>query len=717
MDWDVSPSNRITISQTESDNPQFGYSPVCPINCGSEDVSRENAQISDVWTISPTFTNEVRFGYTNQFNFFVPSTLNQGFPQKLGLGFAEADNFPNVSIGNFYGLGSATNAVYKMHVFDPSDVVTLVRGKHVLHFGGEFLIDQANSTAWGNINAASINYNGNYTSINGLNSNTLPGSAGSYSSGVSYADFLLGQTQSWSAGVTPEYGGRIKLPQLFVQDDIKVKPNLSVNLGLRYQITTGWSDVHGNETAFDPEVINPANNLPGAMWYAFSHAHGRTTLQAPNYNIWLPRVGFSYEPDSKTVLRGGFGLYASTWSEDTYGGGLGGAFGASGNQSDTTNGICPVVQLDADGTQPDTADPGCGTGAFNFGSIQSKYLNAPTTPDARNGQGVTYNQYHTPVPINYQYNFDMQEQLSTNFVADIAYVGNHGKNLNFPVDIDQVPQQYLGPNDKQFEPYPIFSSITGSPNNAISNYNALEAQITKRMTNGLEFNVNYTWSHFLDDLDSSGWANREGYQNYQNAFDTNANYSNSNFDIRNMFKGQVIYQLPVGRGRQFLNSNALLDAALGGWQVASTFVVQGGNPIGITTGGNNSSYNQSGSNTQYANLVGDISAVPGGRLNRLQEWYNLDALAVPAPATYGDFRRNTVYGPGLSEVNASLGKTFNVWPERNVQMQVRADAQNVLNHASFGQPGNNAIGPNQSAQITGTTVGGRTMQLYGRISF
>ncbi len=286
-----------------------------------------------------------------------------------------------------------------------------------------------------------------------------------------------------------------------------------------------------------------------------------------------------------------------------------------------------------------------------------------------------------------------------------------------PVDIDQVPQQYLGPNDKQFEPYPIFSSINGSPNNAISNYNALEAQITKRMTNGLEFNVNYTWSHFLDDLDSSGWANREGFQNYQNAFDTNANYGNSNFDIRNMFKGQVIYQLPVGRGRQFLNSNALLDAALGGWQVASTFVVQGGNPISITTGNNNSSYNQSGGYTQYANLVGNINAVPGGRLNRLQEWYNLDALAVPAPATYGDFRRNTVYGPGLSEVNASLGKTFNVWPERNVQMQVRADAQNVLNHASFGQPGNNAIGPNQSAQITGTTVGGRTMQLYGRISF
>lgn len=715
IDWDLNPKNRITISQTEGDNPQFGYSPVCPINCGSEDVSRENAQISDVWQISPTMVNEARFGYTNQLNFFVPSTLNQGFPTKLGLDFAKADNFPNVSISNFYGLGAATNAVYKMHVFDPSDVVTLIRGKHVLHFGGEFLINQANSTAWGNINAASINYNGQYTSINGLTSSKT--AAGSYASGQSYADFLLGQTQSWSAGVTPEYAGRLKLPQMFIQDDIKLKSNLTVNLGLRYQITTGWSDAHNNESVFDPEVTNPANGQPGAMWYAASHAHGRTSLQAPLYNTLLPRVGFSYQPNPITVIRGGFGIYASTWSEDTYGGGLGNAFGSSGNLTDTTNGICPVVQLDSNGAAPDTADPGCGVGKYNLGSINSKYLNAPTTPDARNGQGVTYNQYHTPVPTNYQYTVDMQRSLGTNYVADIAYVGNHGKNLNFPVDINQVPENKLGPNDQPSQPYPLFQNISGSTNNAISNYNSLQAQITKRMTNGFEFNINYTWSHFLDDQDSSGWGSRGGYQNYQNAFDPSANYSNSNFDIRNMFKGQAIYVLPFGRGQMFMNNNALLDEALGGWQLSGTFVIQGGNPISITTGSNNTSNNQSGSATQFANLVGNLNQVPQGRLARLKEWYNLDALAVPDQYTYGDFRRNTVYGPGLMESNLSLAKTFDLYPSRNIQLKVQADADNFLNHPSFAQPGNNAIGQGQSAQITGTTIGGRTMQLYGRVSF
>ena len=145
---------------------------------------------------------------------------------------------------------------------------------------------------------------------------------------------------------------------------------------------------------FDPTVVNPANNSLGAIWYGFSHAHGRTTLQKPKYNIVLPRVGFSWQPRANTVLRGGFGIYAASWSLDTYGGGMGNAFGSSGDYTDTTNGACPVVQLDADGNTPDTTDPGCGVGANNSASLNARYLTSPTTPDAQNGQSPSYNQYH-----------------------------------------------------------------------------------------------------------------------------------------------------------------------------------------------------------------------------------------------------------------------------------------------------------------------------------
>ena len=715
LDYDITPTNRLTLSETESDNPVVSFSPICPINCESQDVSRDNAQISDVWTFSPTFVNEARIGFTDQLNFFVPDTLNKGYPAQLGLTLAKADNFPDVQFGSnlFYEMGnngSTPNAVYKEFVIDPSDVVTLIRGRHVLHFGGEVLINRADSTAWGNINAATVNYNGQYTASGGANTSAYDGQP--------YADFLLGQTNTWSAQVRPEYGARWKSPQFFVQDDYKMRPNLTVNLGLRYEINTGWSEVKGNIAAFDPTVVNPANGSLGAMWYAFSAANGRTTAQAPKYNIVLPRVGFSWQPKNDTVIRAGFGMYASTWSEDTYGAGIGNAFGTSGNSNDTTNGFCPVVQLDANGATPDTTNPGCGVGNNNPVSINARYLNSPTTPDALNGQQVSYNQYHTPVPTNYQWTLEVQRQFGLNYVADVTYVGNHGTNLNLStnLDINQVPENLLGPNDLGNKPYPLFNQIQGRTNNGISNYNALQTSLTKRVSYGLQFNVNYTWSHFLNDQDSSGWGGRGGYQNYQNAFDTNANYSNSNFDIRNMFKGQAVYELPFGKGRQFLNNNWAMDEVLGGWQLSGTFVVQGGNPLSITTGGNNTSNNQSGSYTQYANLVGNYK-LSGSTKSRLNEWYNLDAFAVPAPFTYGDFRRNIVRGPGLTEVNASLGKTFDVWPERGVKLQIRADATNLPNHASFGQPGNNAIGNGQSAQITSTTVGGRGMQLYGRISF
>jgi hypothetical protein len=713
LDWDINQNNRLTITDTQTDNPAtYLNQGICPINCQSGDVSNNNASISDVWTFSPNLINQANMGFTDQLNFFQPYTLNQGFPAKLGWQFAKADNFPNVGISNFYGLGSSSNAVYKEFVFDPSDVVTLIRGRHVLHFGGEFLVNRADSTAWGNINAGSLGYNGDYTSAGGV--------ATAAYDGFSYADFLLGQTQSWSASVTPEYGGRWKSPQLFVQDDYKMRPNLTINMGLRWEGETGWSEIHGNMASFDPNVINPANNQLGAMWYGVTHANGRTQLQKPKWNIFLPRLGFSYQPMANTVIRGGWGIFASGWSEDTYGAGMGNAFGSSGSYTDTTQGICPVVQLDSNGQSPDTTDPGCGVAGYNPNSIQSYYLTAPTAPDSQNNPGgyVSYNPYHTPVPTNYQWTLAVQHQFGLDYSAQISYVGNHGANLPYPGDYNQVPQSKLGPNDLQYKPYPLFGYISGSTNNAISNYNALQTMLTRRMNNGLQFSVNYTWSHFLDEQDSSGWGSRGGYQSYQNYHDPRSNYGNSNFDIRNMFKGEVVYELPFGKGRMFLNKNMWLDEAVGGWQTAVTFVAQSGNPFTLTTAGYNNSGNQSGAYTQYPNIVGNYH-VTGSRQQRLQNWYNVSAFAMPAQYTYGNFRRNTISGPGLSEVNMSLGKTFALWPSRNVNFELRANATNVLNHPSFGQPGTTIAPPaNQpSIAINGVTVGGRVLELYGRVSF
>ncbi len=699
LDYQIKQNNRLTISESEGDNPGQGFGAgICPINCQSQDVSKQNAQISDVWAITSRITNEVRLGYTNQLNFFSPLSAGLGYPGKIGLKFAKADTFPtfNFASGTYSNmLSPQSNAVYKEHAYDPSDVVTLVAGKHILHFGGEFLIYQNNSTAWGNEDAGSFTFTGSYTQAG----------PGVTSTGFTYADFLLGQTQKWTASVTPEYGGRQKLPQLFVQDDYKVRSNLTLNLGLRYQIQTGWSEVKGNERSFDPTVPNPGTGTPGAMWYGSTHANGRTRIQDSVYSTVLPRFGFAYQLDPNTVVRGGFGLYAYNWSNDTYNGGvMGAAFGSQGNVTDSTNGVTPVVILSGSGAN-------------------LPYIAASTDPAAFNGpqNNVNYAQFHQPVGGSYQWNIQGQRQINSNLVASLAYVASHGHDLPFPVDVNQVPQGKLAVVDQQFRPYPQYGSLNVSgtaPNeNSISNYNSLQAVIEQRTNHGLNFNFSYVWSHFLDDMDTSGWGSRAGSQAWQNAYDPHANYGNSNFDVRNAFKGNVVYQLPFGRGKQFMNNNLLLDELFGGWQGSAIIIVQSGQPFTpVMSNGGNSYASGGGGFAWYPNVIGNPNLANRG----VKQWFNEAAFAVPTSGTFGNERRNQLTGPGLSTVNLSLGKTFAIWEQ--VRVQIRADADNLFNHPSFALPNNNlsltgsAISTGTS-NISSTSVPMRNMQLSARITF
>jgi hypothetical protein len=691
LDYQIKPNNHIVISENEGDNPGQGFGAgICPINCQSQDVSKQNAQVSDVWSITPRITNEVRLGYTNQLNFFSPLTAGLNYPAKIGLQFAKANTFPTFNFANgTYSnmLSPQSNAVYKEHVYNPSDVVTMVVGRHILHFGGELLIYQNNSTAWGNTDAGSFTYTGQYTQAGPAATST----------GFTYADFLLGQTQKWTAAVTPEYGGRQKLPQLFVQDDYKIRSNLTLNLGLRYQIQTGWSEVKGNERSFDPTVPNPGTGTLGALWFGSTHANGRSRIQDSVYSTFLPRLGFSYQLDPNTVIRGGFGIYAYNWSNDTYNGGvMGAAFGSQGNVTDSTNGVTPVVILSGSGAN-------------------LPYLAASTNPSQLNGAGnnLNYAQFHQPVGGSYQWNIQGQRQINGNLVASLAYVGTHGHDLPFPVDVNQVHQGQLAVVDQQFKPYPQYGSLNISgtaPNeNAISNYNSLQATIQQRMSHGLNYSFSYVWSHFLDDIDSSGWGSRSGNQGWQNAYNPAANYGNSNFDVRNAFKGNALYQLPFGQGKQFLNNSRILDTVIGGWQVSTLLIIQSGQPFTAVMGNGTASYASGGGGfAWYPNVIGNPNLANRG----VTQWFNGAAFATPAAGTFGNERRGQLTGPALSTVNLSLGKTFAI--REGMGLQIRADADNVFNHPSFALPNANLPG---TSNISNTSVPMRNMQLSARFSF
>jgi len=714
IDYTQSEKNRINFSITQGDNPGTNTNfQVCPVDCFSGDVDRYNTQVSDVYSFSSHLVNEARFGYTKQGNWFIPYTAGKGYPAKLGLLYSKGDVFPSISVSQTAlasgsgGSGSTaiccsailqpgTNAIYIENTYQPSDVVTLIRGKHILHFGGELLDYQANYTPWGNLQSGNFNFTGVYTQQN----NTI-GTGGS-----AYADFLLGDVNSWSATNQPESGMRMKSPQLFVQDDVKIRPNFTLNLGLRYEYQSGWSEVKNNLGSFDPTIPNAVSGSLGAMWFAGETS--RTTLMQPK-NVWLPRVGFAWTPIANTVLRGGFGIYALTWSMDDYGQGVGVGNNSTGSAADTTGGVSPVTTLDGPGNNLQT-------------NLPLTYVVRNRSSAAYNGTNVPYNQYNLPVAKMYQWTASVERQLGTNMEAEIAYVASHGANLAFPADINQIPLSKLSPTFSQANtPYPQFGTIEGVRGASVSNYNSLQLQVNRRFAHGLTFNANYVWSHFLDDQDSAGWGGRGGTQVYQNAYNPGANYGNSNFDVRNALKGSLVYQLPVGKGRRFLNNNSYLDAVVGGWQTSATMVVHSGQPFTVVTANNNSAAdnpNAGGADnaTQFPNVIGN----PHLGHPTIQNWYNVAAFAQPVPGTFGEEGRNSLVGPDLSEIDFSLGKNFAL--KEGIGLQFRIDGYNIFNHPSFAIP-NTGVAfapdgtPTSSSSITSTTIGPRAFQLNARVSF
>jgi hypothetical protein len=268
----------------------------------------------------------------------------------------------------------------------------------------------------------------------------------------------------------------------------------------------------------------------------------------------------------------------------------------------------------------------------------------------------------------------------------------------------------------------LFGNITGNHYNGISNYNALQLQAQKRYSNGLTFQFNYTWSHFMDDLDSSGWGQRGGNQYWQIGDDPKSNYGDSNFDIPHAFKGIVAYELPFGEGKAYLHGNNVVDAIAGGWRLSGSFIHQSGNPFTVFDSKNNS-YSQCSTNNNnnggcvwFLNRVSDpFSSVPAGA------YFNPAAFTDPAVGTFGTNGRNNLRGPRLTVFNMSLAKGFHF--KERFGLELRADFVNVFNHPSF-QPPNadissganfGVITPSETAG--GTTVAPRSGQLSARFTF
>lgn len=689
MDYNISSVNRLSASgswRRSITTPDSFSSPTFPITTNTSNSQGYQAQITDVWTINPSMVNEYRAAFIRQAIHNVPQALNAGYISKLGLNYALADLFPSVSISGPVGAASLSpgnSATLGGNTFTQSDTLTITHGRHIIKAGGQFEANQDNGGNWGDVNASSFSFTGAFTGRAPFDGK----------SGLGYADFLTGQVASWSGSISPVVGARMKDGQLFVQDDIKLRPNLTVNLGVRYEIQGGWSEVLNRMAVFDPTLTNPVTNTPGAIWFA--GANGRNSLQKTIYNTVLPRVGFAWSP-SKWSIRGGFGMYTHRWGTDVYAAPAvrnTTGFFTTGSLSDTTQ-ASPVFVL----SNPNPP-------------LNTYYPNpSARTPGSLNGQPVAYFPYDTPASKIYSWSLTVQRELGHNVVVDAGYVANHGANLYFPRDMNQLPVTKLG-QGQTARPYPQYQGISANLFDGRSNYDSLQTSVRKRFSQGLTIDANYTWSKNLVDFDAAGWAGQAGSAPYQNAYDPKSNYGLSNNDVPHAFKATVSYELPFGHGKSWLGtSNALIDGLFGGWQASGIFIKQSGYPF-TPVMGTGSSGALAGS--WYPNRIGT------GTLDNptIARWFDTTAFVQPAPLTFGNSGRNILRGPALTSLDFSMGKNFPVpFLREGSKLQFRADATNVLNHPVFGNP-NASIGNAAVGTITSTVIGGRVIQLGARLSF
>ncbi len=678
-------------------------------------------QLSHVYTISATLLNEFRIGAARELDKYKPWSLGKNVPTTLGLQPAygtnvppNADVFPHISIdaqggpsgtvlegGTALGAGTGNgniDAVLGDGTYNVSDVLTLIHGRHTLKIGGEYDRSYQNYTSWGDLDSGHFEFSGAYT-------------------GIPYADFLAGDVYSWHVGQTVPTSIHSWTSALFVHDDFRVSSKVTLNLGLRWQMVSGWGVKNNLFGIYDPLLANSWNGgaYPGAILFGgqSDKAYGvsnLSTIENGNYKEFAPRVGLAWAFRPSWVFRTSYGIFDAPRGADVYGGGNGGTLGLGLNPTSPYLGY-------SSSTPAFALDSGPPAGSVQYPTLQT------STPEVANGTYIAFYPRNIPTTYVQQLLVSVQHQFPGAVLLDTSYVFTHGANLNYTTNIDAVKADNLGCSSGWWacNPNPNFPYIAGLIFNGWSNYNAFQLRMQKRMSHGLEFQANYAFSKSLDTGTSRGWGSG-GVDTYQDPYSPGANYAPSATDIRHFLVGSVVYELPFGAGRQY-RLHGVLDAVAGGWRVSSIMQWHTGLPFSPSvsattafTGGNalDPGLSTCWSCTLYAVRVGDPYS--GGGHGAPGQWFNPAAYALPAAGTFGQNLRNSLYGPQFLNMDLGIGKTFSI--TERVKFEFRADSYNVLNHIDYGNP-NSSIDTGTAGMIIPTDVANtpRVWQLGAKLSF
>ncbi len=624
---------------------------------------QHNVNVSDVWIISPEKINQIWGTYTRNFG----GRLNLPGTSLGDLGSLFAiqgkPSLPQITVTGFFTLtNSIGGPTAGTNFYSIRDVFSWSIGRHSLKFGGEISLNK-------DIQDTLLNNYGVFTFNNGTTRNALSDFLLGIPSAVSQDAPVTGYTNTW-------YGAT------FVQDDFRIHPRLTLNLGLRWDIQAPPKDPYNRVVNYSPgfkSTANPAAPI-GAQFYGDPNVE-RGGIGAA-FDHFSPRFGFAWDPagNGKTSIRGAFGVFYGS---------------ISGNEWNTMTNFQPFsTRLTFSNINQRTNAAGVPLGA-SLSNPYNAFVGGPPFPykgTFTTGGGLFAVADDFSWPYSLQFNFSVQRQLTNALTVGAAYVGTRAKKLPFGRDVNYPvltpTATAAGANVLSRRPNPLFGAVLELDSDQDADYNGLQITSNMRMTHHLTFNAFYTWSHTNTSVQLQNNTTQGLAQNYSKL---ELDRGRADTDQRHVFSMSFNYQPDY-----FTDSHAVVRHLLNGWSISPIIKLRSGLPFSITNG--NVDANLDGNTNDRAQLVGD----PHIDNPTAARWFNTAAfkqnVVVTGVATEGSSPRNLLDGPGYKVVDLAISRDFRL--SERFKLRFRAEATNVFNIVNLGQPGNSV-----PSGATSTTFG------------
>jgi hypothetical protein len=674
--------------------------------------------VSDIHLFTQNLVNEFRIGYLyNNGTQAGSGQLGAAFGAANGLALFPSNplGFPSISLiysgqpngsNEFTNFGGGDLNLNILQTEQLADNVSWTHGQHAVKFGVDIrksLFDVLKGDPY---------FGQTYYGAIFSSSSDAP------NSGLPLADFLMG-FPSFVNGSPMINKGRQRNAYFggYVQDDWKARRKLTLNLGLRYELYTQPIDQHNLGSLFNIQT--------GQFAIPDQNGFSRAIVQG-DHNDWAPRLGASYQVSQKLVVRGGFGLFYSMRDQNQS------ATQFSGNTPNVPTVVLPPVSASTTVAPPFTINTPIET-------VPATDSLASFTPAAPYGVQIkTQSLNNALMPRLMQYNLDLQYQLTPTMLVEGSYSGASGVHFaSFYIDENQEPfsDALNGTNDQAHRPFNYMGSqVLTIFSTSTSNYNALNLKVQQQLTHGLEVLANYTWQkNIVSDGDGPDSFSQAGTSIALNTYDLARERSVAPINIANEMTASVLYNLPFGSGRQFLNHKGPIDAVIGGWIVNGIVTLRTGFPSDIATNALPPVY------TTY-----NVASCVPGVAKKLPHagadgYFNPAAFTVPESETsvtglpvpeFGNCAKNVVTGPGSKNLDSSIFKNFYFGESQRVYFQFRAEAFNTTNTPTFelpaasdptltceGAPGATCSTANNFGKLTNGTATGRQVQFAAKLYF